>query len=151
MRLHLYETHLPVRSLERSIPFYEKLGLELAWRGETAAFFWIEKGKSWLGLWEPDRVETPYHPSLRHFAFGCPFEEIEGAIAWLQARGIQPKKDAPFEPDPPTEPSARPYQANASVYFDDPDGNSLEVMCTLPGLPDPTLGRMPFSAWKPRR
>ncbi|WP_276357660.1 hypothetical protein [Cohnella caldifontis] len=23
----------------------------------------------------------------------------------------------------------RPYQGNVSVYFDDPDGNSLEFMC----------------------
>ncbi len=27
------------------------------------------------------------------------------------------------------EPFIRPHQGNASVYFDDPDGNSLELMC----------------------
>ncbi|KEO82440.1 VOC family protein [Tumebacillus flagellatus] len=147
----LYEAHLPVGDLERSIAFYQKLDLELAWRDEDTAFFWVEKGKSWIGLWETEKVETPYHPSLRHFAFGCEFEEIEDAIAWLQERGIQPRKDARFEPNPPTEPTVRPHQANASVYFDDPDGNSLEIMCTLPFAMEPDGVRMLFSDWKKSR
>lgn len=147
----LYEAHLPVRNLERSLQFYQKLDLTLAWRDEDTAFFWIEEGKSWIGLWETDKVETPYHPSLRHLAFGCEFADIESAIAWLQARGIQPRRDAYFESNPPVEPTARPYQGNASVYFDDPDGNSLEIMCTLPGELDPSQPRMFFSEWKKLR
>ncbi len=30
-----------------------------------------------------------------------------------------------------TDPFIRPYQGNASVYFEDPDGNSLELMCYI--------------------
>ncbi|MDQ0656988.1 hypothetical protein [Paenibacillus sp. W2I17] len=47
MILGLYEAHLPVSNLHQSIEFYSKLGLELAWRDEDTAFFWIEKEKSW--------------------------------------------------------------------------------------------------------
>ncbi len=65
----LYEVHLPVESIDISIPFYKKLGLELAWKDEDTAFFWIEKGKSWLGLWEGKQYKIPYHPSIRHIAF----------------------------------------------------------------------------------
>ncbi|WP_370589295.1 VOC family protein, partial [Thermoactinomyces sp. CICC 10521] len=59
----LYEAHLPVSNLSDSIEFYKKLGLEIAYQSEKLAFFWIEKGRSWLGLWETDKVNTPYHPS----------------------------------------------------------------------------------------
>lgn len=48
----LYEAHLPVSNLEVSIEFYEKLGLKMAWRDEETVFFWIEEGRSWIGLWE---------------------------------------------------------------------------------------------------
>ena len=37
----LYEAHLPVSNLEVSIEFYSKLGLELAWKDEDSAFFWV--------------------------------------------------------------------------------------------------------------
>lgn len=79
----LYEAHLPVSNLFNSIEFYKKLELELAFQNEKLAFFWIEKGKSWLGLWETDKVETPYHPSLRHVAFHVSAENIEYAKGGL--------------------------------------------------------------------
>ncbi|MBE1556752.1 putative lactoylglutathione lyase [Filibacter limicola] len=41
----LYEAHLPVSNLENSIVFYKKLGLELAFKKETLAFFWVVKGR----------------------------------------------------------------------------------------------------------
>ncbi|WP_170831553.1 hypothetical protein [Brevibacillus brevis] len=40
----LYEAHLPVKNLLRSIAFYKQLDLELAHQTDTIAFFWIEKG-----------------------------------------------------------------------------------------------------------
>lgn len=65
----LYEAHLPVRDIERSIKFYENLGLKLAYKGDNMTFFWTEKGKRWLGLWESNKVDVEYHPSIRHVAF----------------------------------------------------------------------------------
>lgn len=53
----LYEAHLPVSNLEVSIEFYEKLGLKMAWRDEETVFFWIEEGRSWIGLWEGRRFK----------------------------------------------------------------------------------------------
>lgn len=54
----LYEAHLPVSNLERSIEFYKNLGLEFDHSvDDKLAFLWIEKDKSWLGLWQTDQVE----------------------------------------------------------------------------------------------
>ncbi len=86
----LYESHLPVRSLERSIPFYESLGLKLYKRYEDTAFFWIVEEQSWLGLWEGEEYKTPYHPSLRHIAFQVDFEFLHTSIKWLKDRNITP-------------------------------------------------------------
>ncbi|WP_226577354.1 VOC family protein [Halobacillus litoralis] len=124
----LYEAHVPVKDLNRSIEFYKKLDLELAWKNETVAFFWIEKEKSWLGLWEGESYKTPYHPSLRHVAFRISFEKMDQALDWLKERGIEAR---PFGSRTSPAPFIRTYQGNASVYFDDPDGNSLELMCTV--------------------
>ncbi|WP_438349964.1 VOC family protein [Paenibacillus sp. FA6] len=126
MIIGLYEAHLPVKNLGISIDFYNKLGLKLAWRDEETAFFWIEEGRSWLGLWEGDEYKTPYHPSLRHIAFRVSFEDLKKSLEWLSSINIKP---VPFGTRKSIEPFIRPYQENASVYFNDPDGNSLELMC----------------------
>lgn len=73
----LYEAPLPVSNLENSIVFYQKLGLELAYKKGKIAFFWIVQGESWLGLWESDSVELKYHPSIRHLAFKIDEEDLE--------------------------------------------------------------------------
>ncbi|AVF28446.1 hypothetical protein ERICIV_04130 [Paenibacillus larvae subsp. larvae] len=65
----LYEAYLPVRDIERSIEFYNKLGLELAYKNELVTFFWPEKGKIWLGLWPCEQVNIPCPASIRHVAF----------------------------------------------------------------------------------
>lgn len=126
MILGLYEAHLPVKNLEASIAFYEKLGLKMAWRDDETAFFWIEEEKSWLGLWEGSEYQIPYHPSIRHIAFRVDYEFIKQSTNWLRSRDIQPVR---FGSRDSVEPFVRPYSGNASVYFNDPDGNSLEFMC----------------------
>lgn len=125
----LYETHLPVSDLNRSIPFYESLGLKLFKRYPTTAFFWIVENHSWLGLWEGEEYKTKYHPSLRHLAFQVEISDLKSAINWLSERGIPARKDFGFDP---IEPIVFPDQAHAAVYFDDPDGNSLELIARLP-------------------
>lgn len=124
----LYEAHLPVKNLKESIEFYSKLGLELAWRDDDTAFFWIEKEKSWIGLWQGKEFLTPYHPSLRHIAFRVSYEDLKNSLNWLQKIQIEP---VPFGSRNSIEPFVRPNQGNASVYFNDPDGNSLELMCFI--------------------
>lgn len=126
MILGLYEAHLPVSNLEESIPFYEKIGLKMAWRDDDSAFFWIEEGKIWIGLWEGSEYKTPYHPSLRHIAFRVDYEFMKQSVEWLKSRHVHP---VPFGSRKSVEPFVRPNQGNVSVYFEDPDGNSLEFMC----------------------
>ncbi|WP_243292511.1 VOC family protein [Bacillus sp. FJAT-47783] len=124
----LYEAHLPVSHLDTSMKFYEKLGLKFAWKDENTAFYWIEEGRSWLGLWECEEVETPYHPALRHIAFFITYENLKKAVEWLRSLQIEA---VPFGNRNSVEPFVRPHQGNASVYFNDPDGNSLELMCYI--------------------
>lgn len=124
----LYEAHLPVKNLESSIEFYKRLGLKQAWRDEDTAFFWITEGESWVGLWEGPEVETPYHPSLRHIAFRVTYEDLRNSLEWLESIGVPA---VPFGSRTSVQPFIRPHQGNASVYFNDPDGNSLELMCSI--------------------
>lgn len=143
----LYEAHLPVSNLQNSIRFYQKLGLKLAWRDEETAFFWIEEGKSWLGLWEGSEYETRYHPSLRHIAFRVSYEDIKESLKWLRSIGIQA---VPFGNNKSVAPFIRPHQGNASVYFHDPDGNSLELMCyvEVPNEFKQITDKLSFEDWE---
>ena len=127
----LYEAHLPVSNLERSIEFYKKLDLEIAYKQEKLAFFWIEKGRSWLGLWETDKVHTPYHPSLRHVALQIDSEDMKHIKEWLEKRGIIVSTNFGFPPE--KQPLVLPNNphAHAAIYFKDPDGNSIELIAPL--------------------
>ncbi|WP_096187211.1 VOC family protein [Evansella halocellulosilytica] len=128
----LFEAHLPVKNLEKSIAFYEKLGLKFFLRDGDTAFLWIEEGKSWVGLWAGEEYKTPYHPSLRHIAFRVSYENLKNSLRWLRQLDVE---IVPFGSRTSIEPFVRPYQQNASVYFLDPDGNSLELMCYI-DIPD---------------
>jgi catechol-2,3-dioxygenase len=127
----LYEAHLPVSNLTNSIEFYKKLHLELAYHKGKTAFLWLEKGRSWLGLWETDRVDTPYHPSLRHVAFRVELDDMKKAKEWLEEKEIPIKPDFGFSGE--NQPLLLPNypQAHAAIYFQDPDGNSLELIAPL--------------------
>lgn len=125
----LYEAHLPVINLQKSIEFYERLGLKLYKRYDKVAFFWIKENESWIGLWEGDESKIPYHPSIRHIAFSVDLEDIKQAKSWLEERGIKVRAELGFEPK---EPIVIPSQAHAMIYFNDPDGNSLEFITRLP-------------------
>jgi len=127
----LYEANLPVSDFETSIEFYQGLGLELAYKGPRVTFFWIEKGKSWLGLWPSEHANTPYHPSIRHVAFYVELEDMKRAQEWLDEQGFT-VRDA-FGVSGEDQPCILQNGANphAAIYFDDPDGNSLEFITPL--------------------
>ncbi|MDN7245651.1 VOC family protein [Planococcus shenhongbingii] len=147
----LYEAHLPVSNLLESIEFYKKLGLEVASQNETLAFFWIQKGRSWLGLWETDKVATPYHPSLRHIAFQVDLEDMENAKEWLEDSGITIRTAFGFSPK--EQPLVLPNipHAHAAIYFHDPDGNSLELIAPLKGDCEEELQKMTLEAWNSKK
>ncbi|MGE1009995.1 VOC family protein [Bacillus thuringiensis] len=125
----LYEAHLPVSNIEKSITFYESLELELAFIRDNHAFFWIEKGKSWLGLWEVDQVKHPYHASIRHVAFQIDYKDMKETKTWLKERNIEVVNFFNVAPeDQPVLFNANSYN-HAAIYFEDPDGNLLEFIC----------------------
>jgi catechol 2,3-dioxygenase-like lactoylglutathione lyase family enzyme len=129
----LYEAHLPVRDLNRSVEFYKKLGLELWFQEENIAFFWIIPKESCLGLWVCDiskeRDPSSFPGNGRHIAFWIDFDDIKKAKEWLENRGIVIKGHGGLKP---IEPIVRPHLQNSSIYFNDPDENNLELICNLP-------------------
>ena len=143
----LYEAHLPVSNLNKSIQFYLGLGLELAWKDEDTAFFWIEKEKSWIGLWQGEEYKTSYHPSLKHIAFRVSYEDLKNSLNWLQKNNIEP---VPFGTRDSINPFVRPNQGNASVYFNDPDGNSLELISFIdvPECLKKTTDKLSIEEWE---
>jgi lactoylglutathione lyase len=139
----LYEAHLTVGDLERSIAFYrDTLGLTLAHRipRRRAAFFWMGAPKqSMLGLWEtgsaPNRLRL-------HISFATSLPDVIASIPRLREAGIEPRADSRDEP------VVFGWMPAASVFFDDPDGHSLEYIAVLDAPARPELGTMPLSRWR---
>ncbi len=87
----LFETHLTVSDLERSIAFYGgALGLDLAHcdADRKAAFYWMGgRGEAMLGLWEVGA--SPQRMNL-HIAFKVDLPDLLDAPRRLQAANITP-------------------------------------------------------------
>lgn len=144
----LYEAHLPVSDLERSMAFYEKLGLEVAYRGHRVTFFWVERGKSWIGLWKSPQVDIPYHASIRHIAFHVDLEDIKKAKTWLAEKGIKVREAFGFSAEHQPLVLDNNPQAHAAIYFDDPDGNSLELIAPLRLEVEEDFEMMTLAEWE---
>ena len=129
----LYETHLFVEDLERSIAFYsETLGLMQCRFGEErrTAFFWIGAEKQFmLGLWEKPKEQI----DIRHFAFECePEWVLNESVNFLKSRGVTCWN---FLNDNIEQPMVFCWMPAISIYFNDPDGHELEFIGILPGKP----------------
>jgi lactoylglutathione lyase len=140
----LFETHLTVADLPRSMAFYRDLvglsvALELPERG--AAFLWIGQppGQAMLGLWSVG--SAPLGMQL-HVAFEMSLEDVLAAPARLLGQGVQPLS---FFGEPADEPSVIGWMPAAAVYFRDPDGHMLEYLSMLEGPARPELGIVPWS------
>lgn len=142
----LFEAHLTVETLQRSIEFYgDVLRLPLARRFDDrrCAFFWIgPQQDSMLGLWEvgsgPQRMQL-------HIAFRVDVADLLHACAQLQQAGIVPFD---FSGNATREPAVLCWMPAAAVYFHDPDGHLLELLAMLPEDPRPELGILDWTSWQ---
>ncbi|MFD0676516.1 MULTISPECIES: VOC family protein [unclassified Paenibacillus] len=130
----IYETHLQVSNLERSIEFYESLGLVIDSRSIRRKIAFIVFNKyfeyeTMLGLWQ---VNEGGVVNKRHIAFNVTLENLLKAKEWLADRGIASK---PVFGREGAEPIVHASDPAAAIYFDDPDGNELEFYSRIPGEP----------------
>ncbi|MEL7123410.1 MAG: VOC family protein [Bacteroidota bacterium] len=141
----LYETHLYVEDLERSIDFYANtLGLQQCHyeHGRRIAFFWIGKPKQFmLGLWEKPKDEI----ESRHFAFECDPEWIlNESVQYLKKRGLNFWN---FLNDGTERPMVFAWMPAIAIYFSDPDGHALEFIGILEGEGRPEKGVVSYEEW----
>ena len=141
----LFEAHLTVADLDRSVAFYrDVVGLSLAHVVPMrAAFFWIGgPGHAMLGVWAAG--SGPQQTRL-HVAFRASLDHVLAAPRVLQSAGIAPLD---FDGQPTDSPVVIAWMPAASVFFRDPDGHLLEYIAMLPDTPRPVLGVVPWRMWK---
>ena len=147
--MHLYETHLPVRSTEASQRFYlDVVGLEFGYRDPTrdAVFLLVGSNRrSMLGLWGPSTTRgSDFHKC--HFAMAVSLPELLAAGKRLNDLGVCTRN---FPGEETVEPSVIGWLPSAQIYFCDPDDHSLEYITLLDDPPDPDfIG--PLSTWQRR-
>jgi lactoylglutathione lyase len=141
----LFETHLTVRDVERSVGFYrDVVGLEPALElpERDAAFLWIGgRGRSMLGLWG---IGSSVLSLKLHIAFDVALGDLLSAPGRLTAHGITPLS---FFGQETSEPDVLAWMPAGSLYFEDPDGHLLEYLTMLDGEPRAELGVLPYSQW----
>jgi len=142
----LFEAHLTVSDLKRSMEFYERvLGFQRAYlvAEREAAFYWIGgPGHSMLGLWGAGA--GPQRMSL-HVAFSASLEDILDAPKRLEAAGVVSRD---FWGEPSKEPVVIGWMPAAAVYFTDPDGHLLEFLAMLPESARPEIGVVTWNQWR---
>jgi lactoylglutathione lyase len=153
----LFETHLDVIDLDRSIGFYGAvLGLEVALRREEVdatradahslgarrfALLWIGgPGQAMLGLWERPRERV----LPQHLAFEVGLQDLPDLVARLEQRGVEFRD---FFQQRTAVPTVFGFIPAASIYFDDPDGHVLELLAPLAAPPRPDLGVLSWTDW----
>ena len=141
----LFETHLTVRDVPRSIAFYrDVVGLPLALDlpERNAAFMWIGgRGRSMLGLWG---IGSSVNSLTLHIAFDVALPDLLAAPDGLRAHGVTPLSFFGEETD---EPDVLAWMPAAAVYFQEPDGHLLEYLTMLDAEPRPDAGIVPWSEW----
>lgn len=139
----LFETHLTVSNLQRSIKFYQDIvGLQLALEvsDRNAAFFWIgDSNHSMLGLWSFGSI--PIGLNL-HIAFEVAIDDLLEASNRLRLNGI---RSLSFFGEETTEPNVIGWMPAAAIYFRDPDNHLIEYLTMLDRNPRPDLGIIPWS------
>ena len=142
----LFETHLTVADLARSLRFYhDVVGLQIAYeiRERGAAFLWVgEPGESMLGLWSLGTSPIGMH---LHLAFAVDLGDLLRAPTALTAAGVTPLS---FFAEDTDEPNVIGWMPAAAVYFRDPDGHMIEYLAMLDEPARPDVGIIPWSEWR---
>ena len=145
----LFETHLTVRDVGRSVAFYrDVVGLPVAIEipERNVAFHWIGgPGHTMLGLWG---VGSAPNAMALHTAFTVSLEDLLQAPERLRSSGVTPLS---FFGQETSDPSVIGWMPAATLYFNDPDGHLLEYLTMLPDQPDPAAGIVPLSEWRSAR
>lgn len=110
----IYEVAIKVKDLPRAEKFYrDVLGLEVGIRDEGRNWLFLRAGGSnGMLVLQEEKGEFP----SQHFAFTVDEIDIENAAKILRDRGVD--VDGPVFHE---------WMPATSLYFDDPDGNALEL------------------------
>lgn len=118
----LGEVSIRVKDLDAMHKFYEEvLGLEVLRRDESFVFFKVAEGYGGhtqnLALFETSEELSQEKTTLHHIALNISLEEYESEKKRLEGLGV--KVNA----------TVHEWLHVRSLYFHDPDGNSLEFVC----------------------
>ena len=114
----IYEVAIRVKDLARAEKFYrEVLELQEGIRDEKRNWLFLRAGgDAGMIVLQEDKGEWP----LQHFAFTIEEADIERAAIMLREKGISV-----------SEPVVHEWMQATSLYFDDPDGNALELIANI--------------------
>jgi catechol 2,3-dioxygenase-like lactoylglutathione lyase family enzyme len=112
---------LPVQDLDRSIAFYsEILGLDLVAKVPDLAFFRSGKDHVVLARIDPSKQsEAVPTPRNFHHAFIVESRDFESSLQFLASKNVEIIGE---------EERAQGVFTGRSAYFNDPDGNVLEII-----------------------
>jgi len=149
----LYEVHLPVTDLQRSVDYYtSKLGFQLGYSmpgRSSALLIYDDHDTRWmLGLFQVDSV-VHRSPAEYHISFRVPEAQADSMVAWLRSREIEPfhPPHAPIQGTVDA-PIVHGWMPAAAVFFQDPDGHILELIADLSDTPRPDFLYRPLSEWR---
>ncbi|MEK6285128.1 MAG: VOC family protein [Acidobacteriota bacterium] len=111
----VYEVAIRVKDLAKAEPFYlDVLDLEVGIRDQKRNWLFLKAGgDAGMVVLQEDKSEWP----LQHFAFTIDEADIERAATMLRERGVEVEG-----------PVFHQWMNSTSLYFDDPDGNQLELL-----------------------
>lgn len=118
----LYEVAIRVKNLARAEAFYKDvLGLEEGLRdGRRNWLFLYAGGNSGMIVLQEDTGDWP----KQHFAFTVRESDLNPAAATLREQGVTV-----------SDPVFHAWMNSVSIYFDDPDGNQLELLALCESQP----------------
>jgi len=141
----LFEGHLNVADLERSMRFYDEVvGLEFGTKVEErriAFYFAGGWNHTMLGLWEKPQAQV----WKQHLAFAIAPEDMDAAIARLHSHGVA---TLDFSENESSAPFVFGWSPAMAIYFHDPDGHLLEFIAPLNEPPRPEFGIDSLEAWR---